>query len=97
MTTSASQLEAHFRIVQESKIEEFPENQDILDQPACQQIVPHENVPDDFSPNADTEVGMMLTFAYSGRIIPHPEATFWTLNTPSYVKHASSALPILYK
>jgi hypothetical protein len=57
-TTSASQLEVH---LQDVPVEQFPENHNIIDQAACQQIGAHDNVLDNSSPNAEVELIPMFT------------------------------------
>jgi hypothetical protein len=72
-TTSASQLEAH---LQAAPVEQFPENHDIIEQPACQVADgAHNNVPDNTSPNTDAEADLIPMFVDSIRIIPCPEVT----------------------
>jgi hypothetical protein len=63
ITTTASLLEA-------ASAEQFPGNHDIVQLSASQlQLVVHDNVPDDSSPNTD----LLHTFADSMEIIPCPE------------------------
>jgi hypothetical protein len=69
-TTSASHLEAHLQV---APVEQLPENHDIVEQSACQQIGAHDRVSDD---STDAEADLIPTFADSMRIIPCPEMTF---------------------
>jgi hypothetical protein len=45
-------------------------------QSACQVAAANDSVPDDSSPNADAEAGLIPTLADSTWIIPRPEATY---------------------
>jgi hypothetical protein len=59
-TTSASQLHAN---LQESPIEQFPENHDIVEYSAYLVADRAHDFPEDFSPNADDEADMIPKFA----------------------------------
>jgi hypothetical protein len=69
-TISATQLEAH---LQAALVEQFLENQCIVEQSTCQQLGAHQNDPIDSSPNADAEADFIPTFRNSMRIIPCPK------------------------
>jgi hypothetical protein len=73
-TSSALLLETRF---QAAPVEQFQENNDIFEKSACQIADgAHDNVPDDTSPDADTEVYLIPTFAHSMKIILCPEVFF---------------------
>jgi hypothetical protein len=57
----------------------------------------HNSVPDDSSPNADIEVGVIPMFANSMRIIPCPQVTAVDVELISHVKHALSVHRMLCK